>query len=84
MNVWFMFDNHTFALVGNSMTPRVLMEAMARDLFAEEGSGYLFVKEPQKIDLIGTSRPDGTFGVTDESLTAFFDRVEELINWECR
>ena len=73
MRVWFMYDCHTFAKVGDGSSSREQMEARARELFAEDGCGSLFARDS-----------NGRYGISDDALAAFFNRVEEHANWEAR
>ena len=88
MNVWFMFDNHTFAKVGDPTTPRAAMEQKARDLFAEDGCGSLFTRNAMDRSILpplhGTRQDNGRYGVTDDALRAFFDKLDDCVNWEAR
>ena len=87
MKIWFMFDNHTFARVGDSTTGREAMESRARELFAKDGCGSLFARDERDrhaANVNGTRQPDGRYGVTDAALAEFFDRVEEHANWLAR
>jgi hypothetical protein len=82
-----MYDCHMFARVGDGSTSRAAMEARARELFAEDGSGSLYAKDERSstfVSLGGKRLPDGHYGVTDADLSAFFDRVDEHANWEAR
>jgi hypothetical protein len=85
VNIWFMYDNHTFAKIGDPLvTPRAAMEAKARECFAEDGCGGLFTKDFAGLSIEGTRQPNGRYGVTDADLLAFFDRVDERVNWIAR
>lgn len=91
MNIWFMYDNHTFAKVPDITTaPRELVEAHLRALFIEDGCGTVFVRDGRNKEIahlhghplgeIGKS-PWGVYPVEIES---FLDKVEEHLNWESR
>jgi hypothetical protein len=87
MKVWFMYDCHLFAQVGDSQTPRQEMEARAKDLFSFDGCGSLFARTVIGMDAAacnGKPLADGTWGVDADELRRFFDAVDEYINWECR
>ena len=76
MNVWFMYDNHTFAMIGDDSTSREAMEIKARECFGRDGSGTLFA-----IDSQGQPVAD----CQDEfDMPEFFDLIEEHMNWEAR
>ncbi len=88
MTIWFMYDNHTFARVGDYTSSRAALEAKARALFAEDGCGSLFARNTKEdwdvVSLVSARQPDGRYGVSDAALTLFFDRVDEYANWEAR
>lgn len=87
MKVWFMYDCHIFSQVGDSQTSRQVMEARAKELFAEDGCGSLVARTVTGIDAAvchGKLLADGTWGVNADELHRFFDAVDEHINWECR
>jgi hypothetical protein len=87
MKVWFMYDCHLFAQVGDSQTSRQEMEARAKYLFAVDGCGSLFARTVTNIDAAvchGKPLADGAWGVDDDELRCFFDAVDDHINWECR
>jgi hypothetical protein len=88
MNIWFMFDNHAFAKLGDAQTPRADMEAKAAELFAEDGGGSLFARMSQGSESIhchGKRLPGGAgWGATPAMLREFFDAVDERVNWIAR
>jgi hypothetical protein len=87
MKVWFMYDRHQFAQVGDSQTSRQNMEARAKELFAEDGCGSLFARTVTGMEAAacnGKPMADGTWGADADELRCFFDAVDEHINWECR
>lgn len=86
MNVWFMYDNHCFARVGNSSTSREAMEKRAAELFSEDGCGSIFARDTRNHTAahLHGRLIDGSYGVTPDDLKAFFDRVDEHANWEAR
>ena len=80
MKVWFMYDNHTFALVGDAMTTRAEMVTKARNCFAEDRYGSLFARDSHDRAIADLGGP-----VLDESqMAGFFDTIEEHANWEAR
>lgn len=87
MRVWFMYDCHTFAKVGDGSSSREQMEARARELFAEDGCGSLFARDSNGRQITychGQRQPNGRYGISDDALAAFFNRVEEHANWQAR
>lgn len=87
MKVWFMFDGHTFSKVGEGDESREQMYTKARELFALDGCGSLFARDGRNnviSTLHGKRLPEGKWGVADWELVAFFDVVDEHLNWEAR
>jgi hypothetical protein len=87
MRVSFMYDGHTFARVGDIATPRSDMEKRAAELFMEDGCGSLFARDAsgeRLKPLHGHRMLNGRWGVDDSEISAFFDQVDEHINWLAR
>ena len=89
MKIWFGYDCHAFASVGSSDITRQKFLDRARVLFAEDGCGALFVRDSRDrtephLYLDGRQLPNGSYGVTDEELNAFFTKFEDAVNWEAR
>jgi hypothetical protein len=76
MKVWFMFDNNTFAKVGDGNTPRVELESKARELFRRDQHGIVFARSSDDREVASCT--------TALRLDKFFDRVDEYANWEAR
>lgn len=91
MNISFLYDNHAFASVGDSQTPRDVLHSKALELFEEDNCGMLFAKWPDSAN-IHRSGPvlhsrkleTGRYGVTEIELNAFLDAVEDEVNWVAR
>lgn len=87
MKVWFMYDCHVFARVGDDSTSREEMETRARELFKEDGCGSLFARDAYGREIThcyGQRQADGRYGICEETMAAFFNRVEEHMNWQAR
>lgn len=76
MRVWFMYDNHTFAKVGDGLVDRATMQEKARQLFARDPYGIVFARDSRDHEIAHASR--------EADLSQFFDRIDEYTNWEAR
>jgi hypothetical protein len=91
MQIGFMYDNHTFAKVGDSQTPRAELLSNALELFKYDGCGMLFARWTDSANIRraapvahGKLQEDGRYGVSAADVDAFLDAVEEEINWVAR
>lgn len=81
----FMYDNHGFARPLSVAAPREQIAAYMREHFAEDGCGMGYFKNScDTAYLHGRRLADGGYGITEPALTAFLDKVDELVNWEAR
>lgn len=84
LNVWFMFDNHTFERVKE--TTREGLTDRARKLFAEDGCGFLFVRDGQDasinpLTLHGHQLGNGQWGATVDEIETWADAVVSEISF---
>ena len=89
MKVWFMYDCHVFAKVGDGSTSREAMMARAKELFAEDGCGSIFACDVRDREIAHAhghpqTGPLTGWGISDDALNRFFDKCEEHANWEAR
>ncbi len=79
MNIWFMYDNHTFAKIID-LTQAALI-ARAKDLFRQDGCGSLYVHDESgttigSLTLHGRRRENGTYGVSEDKLRKWAVEIE--------
>lgn len=79
MRIWFMYDCHAFAQLKD--LSRDVLAARARELFAEDGCGTLFVRDEYggdlgSLTLHGRRQADGKYGISDNELHKWLDEVD--------
>jgi hypothetical protein len=78
MNIWYMFDNHTFEQVKE--TDREGLLRHARALINADNCGSFFVRDEfdstlNKLTLHTERMPNGRYGVTDADLEGWADEI---------